>query len=93
MDINKWINHYRSIYIYGKTNTGKTTTIMDILKNEKYDYSIVSDNRALSLYVLTRNVERFYKLYNEQVLQSLHDFGFTRSFNTPLIMNQTDCSI
>ena len=39
MDINKWINHYRSMYIYGKTNTGKTTTILNILKNEKYDYS------------------------------------------------------
>ena len=61
--------------------------------DEFYDYSIVSDNKALSLYVLTRNVERFYKLYNDKVLISLEEFGFTKSFNSPLTMNQTDCSI
>jgi len=61
--------------------------------DDLYDYSIVSDNKALSLYVLTRNVERFYKLYDEQVLQSLHDFGFTKTINSPLIMNQTDCNV
>ena len=61
--------------------------------DEMYDYSIVSDNKALSLYVLTRNVDRFYKLYNSDVLVSLEEFGFTKSFNSPLTMNQTDCSI
>ena len=60
--------------------------------DEMYDYSIVSDNKALSLYVLTRNVDRFYKLYNSDVLVSLEEFGFTKSFNSPLTMNQTDCS-
>ena len=29
-----------------------------------YDYSIVSDDKALSLFVLTRDVDRFYKLYD-----------------------------
>lgn len=61
--------------------------------DEMYDYSIVSDNKALSLYVLTRDVDRFYKLYNSDVLVSLEEFGFTKSFNSPLTMNQTDCSI
>ena len=61
--------------------------------DDLYDYSIVSDNKALSLYVLTRNVERFYKLYDEQVLISLDDFGFTKTINSPLIMNQTDCDV
>ena len=58
-----------------------------------YDYSIVSDDKALSLFVLTRDVDRFYKLYDEQVLQSLNDLGFTKSINMPKIMNQTDCTI
>lgn len=61
--------------------------------NELYDYSIVSDNNGLSLYVLTRDVDRFYKSYDEIVLTSLDEFGFTKKINTPLIMNQTDCTI
>ena len=44
--------------------------------NEKYDYSIVSDNKALSLYVLTRDVNRFYQSYDTIVLDSLEDFWF-----------------
>lgn len=56
-----------------------------------YDYSIVSDNKALSLFVLTRDVDRFYTTYDESVQQSLYDFGFTKKYNTPFKMNQTDC--
>ena len=61
--------------------------------DDYYDYSIVSDNKGLSLYVLARDVDRFYKLYNDDVLNSLEEFGFTKFYNSPLIMNQTDCSI
>ena len=61
--------------------------------DDYYDYSIVSDNKGLSLYVLARDVDRFYKLYNDDVLNSLEEFGFTKFYNSPLVMNQTDCSI
>ena len=61
--------------------------------NGLYDYSIVSDDKALSLFVLARNVENFYKLYDNDVLLSLKEFGFTKSYNSPFIMNQTDCNI
>lgn len=61
--------------------------------DDLYDYSIVSDDKALSLFVLTRDVERYYKLYDKQVLESLNDFGFTKSINSPVVMNQTDCII
>ena len=59
--------------------------------NEKYDYAIVSDNKALSLYVLARDVNRFYESYYTTVLDSLNDFGFNKKYNEPQIMNQTDC--
>jgi len=59
--------------------------------NGIYDYSIVSDDKALSLFVLARDVDNFYKNYNEEVLKSLEDFGFTKKYNMPIIMNQTDC--
>ena len=58
--------------------------------NDMYDYAIVSDNAKLSLFVLTRNVSRFYKEYDETVLNSLEDFGFNKLFNKPLEINQ-DC--
>lgn len=61
--------------------------------NGLYDYSIVSDNMGLSLFVLTRDVDRFYELYDNIVLKSLNEFGFNKAFNTPLVMNQTDCNL
>lgn len=59
--------------------------------NGLYDYSIVSDNKAHSLYVLTRNVDRFYKEYNTTVIDSLTQFGFDNNFNIPLVMPQDNC--
>lgn len=56
-----------------------------------YDYSIVSDNKALSLFVLARDVERYYKLYDDNVLNILNDFGFNKKYNTPMIMDQSKC--
>jgi hypothetical protein len=61
--------------------------------DDLYDYAIVSDDKALSLFVLTRDVDSFYKLYDEQVLLSLNEFGFTKTINSPMTMNQTDCNI
>lgn len=59
--------------------------------DNSYDYSIVSDNLALSLFVLARDVDTFYKLYDTTVLESLKEFGFTKTWNSPVTMNQTDC--
>ena len=56
-----------------------------------YDYAIVSDNNRLSLYVLARNVDDFYKFYNDQVLNSLDTMGFNKKWNSPVVMNQTNC--
>ena len=59
--------------------------------NDLYEYSIVSDDKALSLFVLARNVANFYKNYNDDVLISLENFGFIKKYNMPIVMNQTDC--
>ena len=59
----------------------------------KYDYSIVSDDKGISLFVLTRDVDRFYELYQEQVDTSLKEYGFTKEYNKPQIMNQTNCVV
>lgn len=58
-----------------------------------YDYSIVSDNLGLSLFVLARDVDRFYSLYNDAVLKSLNEFGFYKAINKPLVMDQTNCTL
>ena len=44
-------------------------------------------------FVLTRDVNRFYTLYNDAVLESLNEFGFNKAINKPLVMNQTDCTL
>jgi len=42
-----------------------------------YDWAIVSDNLSAFLFVLARDVERFYALYNDEVLKQLVTLGFT----------------
>ena len=56
-----------------------------------YDYSVVSDNIGLSLFVLARNITRYFELYNESVLLSLENLGFTKLLNKPILMDQTNC--
>ena len=42
-----------------------------------YDYSVVSDDKQISLFVLARNVTKFLQLYETQVLYSINELGFT----------------
>lgn len=59
--------------------------------NNLYDYAIVSDNIRLSLFVLARNVSNFFELYNDNVLDSLHDLGFSNKINSPILVDQNNC--
>lgn len=61
------------------------------VENKQYQYAIVSDDKAISLFVLTRDVDDFQQKYEDQVLVSMKEFGFTKSLNKPVPMNQTDC--
>lgn len=84
---------YLTVELKGQSPAPYWVLELGPIVNNKYDYSIVSDNKAISLFVLTRDVDRFYKLYQEQVDASLKDFGFTKAYNKPEIMNQTNCEI
>jgi len=61
------------------------------IKNNYYQYSIVTDNLQLSLFVLVRDVNEFYEKYNEKVLESLEKMGFTNKINHPEKMDQDNC--
>ena len=84
---------YLTVELQGQSPAHYWVLELGPIVDNKYDYSIVSDNKAISLFVLTRDVDRFYKLYQEQVDASLKDFGFTKAYNKPEIMNQTNCEI
>lgn len=60
--------------------------------NDQYQYSIVSDNLQLSLFVLVRNVTEYYNKYDKKVLNSIREYGFTKEYNKPKTMDQTDCN-
>lgn len=59
--------------------------------NGQYDYSIVSDNIKLSLFVLARNYTEFIYNYNNDVISWLFSNGFNNSYNRPIPTNQTNC--
>lgn len=61
------------------------------VKNEQYEYSIVSDPLKLTLFVLTRNVSRFMNTYNSNVTNYLTEQGFTGILNTPILTTQEGC--
>jgi lipocalin len=61
-----------------------------VVENQ-YSYSIVSDNKQLSLFVLTRDVNNFFRMYDDDVLSYLDQYGFDKKFNSPIITKQTEC--
>ena len=58
----------------------------------KYDYAVVSDNFRLTLFVLTRDVMKFYSAYEADVLTFLADNGFTQFWNKPQRLPQLNCT-
>lgn len=59
--------------------------------NGLYDYAIVSDPTKTSLFVLTRDVNRFYDQYENLVLQNLRALKFSGLRNKPVKTDQTNC--
>jgi len=63
-----------------------------ILVNDEYDYAIVSDPYLATLFVLTRNVQRYYSLHDWSVQEVLKTWGFRHMWNTPVKTMQDQCS-
>lgn len=59
--------------------------------DDQYDYSVVSDNLLLTLFVLTRNLTRFFAEYDTQVRAFLNVSGFTEFWNIPILTKQDGC--
>ncbi len=60
--------------------------------NNQYDWAVVSDEFAISLFVLARNVTEFQANYQASVLNRLNGLGFNQFYNTPIPIPQTDCT-
>ena len=61
------------------------------VENNMYQYSIVSDDKKVSLFVLARNVTEFYQKYDSTVLKELDNLGFNTIINKPIPTNQDNC--
>jgi apolipoprotein D and lipocalin family protein len=83
-----------TVDLYGGSPVPAPYWIIDLgpVVNDEYDYAIVSDDKQISLFVLARDIERFLSAYNDDVLDIVDGLGFTRKYNKPLLVNQTDCS-
>jgi hypothetical protein len=60
--------------------------------NGQYDWAVVSDQDAISLFVLARNVTEFVTNYQASVLNRLNGLGFNQFWNTPIPTLQTGCT-
>lgn len=62
------------------------------VKGYFYQYSVVTDNSDLNLFVLARNVTEFKQNYETEVLSKLKSQGFTKVYNKPReIYQEADC--
>ena len=62
------------------------------VENNKYQYSIVSDDKKLTLFVLARNVSEFKEKYDTTVLNQLDSLGFNTFINKPIPTIQDNCT-
>ena len=61
-------------------------------KGNYYQYSVVSDPRKITLFVLARDITEFKQNYDEEVLAKLKEQGFTKFYNKPTDTYQgNDC--
>jgi len=60
-------------------------------KENKYDWSIVSDNVSQFLFVLARNIDDFNEKYKAQVLNMVKELGFTGRKEAMPTYQNNDC--
>jgi lipocalin len=58
----------------------------------QYDWATVSDSNQVTLYVLARDPVVFASEYEDQVLDTLREQGFTGRANSPIKTNQENCN-
>lgn len=82
-----------TVYLEGTPSTAPYWVLeLGPVVNDEYEYAIVSDNKAYTLFVLARNVTQFFDLYDDEVMDSLVELGFTKKINEPLLIEQyTTC--
>lgn len=81
------------IYLSGQTPAPYWVIKIGPIENDEYQYSVVSDPYKVGLYVLVRNVEEYYELYNDEVMLFLNDTGFNKLYNSPIQITQDGCKI
>jgi lipocalin len=80
-------------YSNASERTNKIPAIKTSVQNTGlYTYSIVSDPFHLTLFVLARNLTDFYENYQDSVLQTLKEAGYTNFLNTPSQTIQENCT-
>jgi lipocalin len=82
-----------SVYLEGTPKPAPYWVVeLGPIYDDDYDYSIVSDDKQISLFVLARDIDRFFKLYNDDVLESLETMGFVKKYNEPIVVDQENCN-
>jgi len=92
---------YYKYNIKSKLNTGALTVRLDGVPHEspywivnlgpvinyQYDWAIVTDPFQLSLFVLVRDIDRFYRYYEQEILDILYGYGY----DNIVIISHTNC--
>lgn len=76
----------------GSSNPGNYWIVaLGPVVDEQYQYSIVSDDRQVTLFVLAREPTNFKAIYEREALERVSQLGFNTLFNRPLAVQQEGC--
>lgn len=86
-----WIFELGPLVEHGSTRGETFSKDPQTNNGSYYSYSIVSDPFHLTLFVLARNLTDFALNYQDDVIQTLQEAGFTNFLNTPSQTVQDGC--
>ena len=58
---------FQSIFIYGKTKTGKTTGIIEYVKDKDYTYKSIQELKNEKQYVEMLETQNIYNMFHNNV--------------------------
>lgn len=64
IDYDSIFSKYQSIYLYGKTKTGKTSSIINYVKNKEYTYKSIQELKNDTQYIELLESQNIYKMFH-----------------------------
>ena len=63
IDYDSIFSKHQSVFLYGKTKTGKTSSIINYVKNKEYTYKSIQEIKNDTQYIELLESQNIYKMF------------------------------